>query len=611
MNRNTLIGVLAGSAELADMLGEVTGRNDRAPGTAGQWCRSATTWLEASDCAHIRSDADNDRGYCLVLGAPHRRGGHSAEVVEPRDILSGYLDKGAGVLDDLCGAFGLVVHDARQRKTLVAVDRFGIYPLVYRLLDNAVVVGRFADEVARLLPKGDALDIQALYDYLYFHVIPAPTTVFKSVRRLEAGQYAEFVDGRFEVASYWRPDYHVVSGSFDERKERFQQLMREAVAREVEDDTTAAYLSGGTDSSTVVGWLARVTQKPAACFSIGFDAAGYDEMAYARIAAKHFGADHHEYYVTPADVVRGVPSIAGYYDQPFGNSSALPAFFCASKAKERGNRVLLAGDGGDEIFGGNVRYATQKLFGVYDTIPGVLRRGLLEPLFLNGPLRDAGPARKVRRYIEQAKLGLPARLETYNLLRYLGASRILRPEVLQAVRGDSPERQQREVYARAGQESVVNSLLAFDWKYTLSDIDLPKVVHTAEMAGCEVRFPMLNDDLVAFANGLPSSEKVRGFKLRYFFKEASRGFLPDEILKKSKHGFGLPFGTWAATDATLRRFSHDSLQSLVDRRFIRQEFLDEVVADRLSEHAGFFGEAIWILMMMEQWLRVHAPNFSV
>ncbi|MFO1320402.1 MAG: asparagine synthase-related protein [Burkholderiales bacterium] len=611
MNRKTLIGVIAGSAGLADMLAEVTGRNDSGVGRKGIFARSATSWIEASEGSHIRSEADGDRGYCLVLGAPHRQGSSASDCLSPREILHGYLAKGAEVLQEISGGFAIIVHDAQKRRTLVAVDRFGIYPIVYRLLDNAVIVGRYADEVAKLLPKGDALDIQALYDYLYFHVIPAPTTVYKSVKRLEAAQCAEFTDGRLDVRSYWSPDYRVVEGTFESRRKAFTELMKGAVARESGGGTTGAYLSGGTDSSTVVGWLGQVTGKPAKCFSIGFDAAGYDEMAYARLAAKHFSADHLEYYVTPVDVVRGVPTIAAHYDQPFGNSSALPAFFCAGKAAERGVSVLLAGDGGDEIFGGNVRYATQKLFGFYDRIPSALRSGLLEPFFLNGPFRGFGPARKVRRYIEQAKLGLPARLETYNLLRYLGASRILTAEILHSVRGDSPERQQRDVYARFADESVVNSLLAFDWKYTLAEADLPKVVQTAEMAGCEVRFPMLADDLVAFANGLPESCKVKGLKLRHFFKEASRGFLPDEILTKSKHGFGLPFGTWVVSDPTLRRFALDSMQSLVDRRFIRREFLDEVVSDRLSEHAGFFGEAIWILLMLEQWLRVHDASFTL
>ena len=473
------------------------------------------------------------------------------------------------------------------------------------------MIGRYADEVASLLPNASTLDPQSLFDYLYFHVIPGPATVYKSVRRLEAAHYGEFVDGKFEVRRYWEPDYTVQTGkSFDALASEYRELMRECVARETDGGTTGAYLSGGTDSSTVSGMLARSTALPAQCYSIGFDAAGYDEMSFARIAAKHFGAEHHEYYVTPADIVRGVPLLAERYDQPFGNSSALPAFNCASQAAGDGLHVMLAGDGGDEIFGGNTRYAKQKVFGWYDSVPAPLRRVLLEPLLL-GPMRQWPVLRKAGSYIEQAKLGLPARLETYNLMHRLGIENMLTSQFADVVLQSAPAVQQKEVFDLCHDRSIVNQLLAYDLKYTLADTDLPKVVHTAELAGCQVRFPMLADELVDFANALPPSYKVKGLKLRYFFKEASRGFLPDEILTKSKHGFGLPFGAWVQSDAELQRFARASMLSLVERRLIRPGFVEDVMSRRLAEHPGFYGEVIWILMLLEQWFRAHSPDYTI
>lgn len=609
MNRNSFLGIVAGSEHIATMLREVT------QGTAASRSRATTVlssplgWLDvrstASHMRHTRSDA----GYCLVLGAPRRLGSSNSSRLSAEDILAGYCASGADFVHQLAGGFGIVVHDAVRRRTLLAVDRFGIYPIAYRLLDNAVVFGRFADEVAKLLPDGERLSSQALFDYLYFHVIPGDATVFEGVRRLEAAHLAEFADGQWTVRRYWNPDYSPSTKSLAVLTDEFRDLMRSSIGNEVGEGATGCYLSGGTDSSSVAGWLGKVTGQAPRCFSIGFEAEGYDEMSFARIAAKAYGADHTEYYVTPADIVRGVPLLAEHYDQPFGNSSALPALYCARRAHEKGIAIMLAGDGGDEIFGGNTRYAKQKVFEIYFAVPSVLRSALIEPVFSGSPLGRLPVARKIASYIAQATQGLPDRLQSYNLLRRLGPESMLTPRFLEGIQQDAPDAAARRVYEQCQDSEVVNRLLAFDLKYTLADADLPKVVHTCELGGCEVRFPLLADELVEFANHLPSSLKVKGFRLRHFFKEASRGFLPDEIINKSKHGFGLPFGTWVVRDPALNRFARDSLANLVDRGVVQAAFLDEIMGPRLAEHAGFYGEAVWILMVLEQWLRVHAPEY--
>ena len=194
---------------------------------------------------------------------------------------------------------------------------------------------------------------------------------------------------------------------------------------------------------------------------------------------------------------------------------------------------------------------------------------------------------------------------------YPGIENMLTSQFADVVLQSAPAIQQKEVFDLCHDRSSVNQLLAYDLKYTLADTDLPKVVHTAELAGCQVRFPMLADELVDFANALPPSYKVKGLKLRYFFKEASRGFLPDEILTKSKHGFGLPFGAWVQSDAELQRFARASMLSLVERRLIRPGFVEDVMSRRLAEHPGFYGEVIWILMLLEQWFRAHAADYTI
>ena len=276
----------------------------------------------------------------------------------------------------------------------------------------------------------------------------------------------------------------------------FRQLLRDAVVRQLDGGKPGCFLSGGTDSSTVAGMIGEVSGQPAATYSIGFEAEGYDEMEYARIAARHFKTEHHEYYVTPDDLVRSIPSVAQYYDQPFGNSSALPAYYCAKMAREDGVSKILAGDGGDELFGGNTRYAKQKVFGYYDSVPALLRNALLEPLLLKTPLGKLPLARKGASYIEQAKIPLPDRGQTYNLLHRLGINEVFDPNFLARVDIDDPVRQQRGVWNWAIAQSQTNRELAFDWRYTLAECDLPKVVGTTSLGWYRGRVPDAGQSLV-------------------------------------------------------------------------------------------------------------------
>lgn len=493
-------------------------------------------------------------------------------------------------------------------RTVLAVDRFGIDPLCYRIVGEELRFATRADDLA-----GDDADLepQAIFDYLYFHVVPAPRTVFKGVFRLPPGHVAIFERGELRVRPYWTPTFRPQPvASLEDLKAEFRELLQQAVARQAVGARTACFLSGGTDSSTVAGMLSRVAGAPVDSYSIGFEAEGYDEMAFARIAAKHFGSRHHEYYVTPRDLVDGIAKVASSYDQPFGNSSALPAYYCARQARGDGVERMLAGDGGDELFGGNTRYAKQRVFSWYDQIPAPLRQHVMEPL-LGSPLGRLPLIRKGASYVTQARVPMPDRLQSYNLLTRLGLVDVLEQDFLRRVDALAPQKQQRQVWASIKADALVDRMLAFDWRYTLADTDLPKVVGTTALAGVDVGFPMLDEDLLAFSERLPTDYKLRGLTLRWFFKEALRGFLPDEIITKKKQGFGLPFGVWATRDDDLRALAHDSLGSLAMRGIVRPAFIQDLLTTRLPEHPGYYGEMVWILMMLEQWLRSRRPNYRL
>jgi asparagine synthase (glutamine-hydrolysing) len=520
-----------------------------------------------------------------------------------------YARHGTAAASHAEGDFGVAI-DTPGGGTFLAIDRFAIRTLCYRIDGDRLQVAPRADELA----GPDApLDLQALFDYLYFHVVPSPRTVFKHVFRLPPGHFALFEKGTLTVAPYWQPQFIEGRGrTFESLRDEFLQLVQEAVARRIDERATGCYLSGGTDSSTVSGMVTRITGRPAETFSIGFDVPGYDEMHYARVASRHFGTHHDEYYITPDDLVRGMPLVAASYDQPFGNSSAVPAYYCARAARGEGLGKLLAGDGGDELFGGNSRYAKQRIFGAYDAMPAALRKTLAEPLVDTGMLDRVPLVSKAASYVRQARVPMPDRLQTYNLLDRVGPQSIFPAEFLRRIDASEPARHQREVYGACDPTaSLVNKMLAYDWRYTLAENDLPKVVGSARLAQVDVGFPFLDDRLLEFSLSLPTAYKVRGLKLRWFFKEALRGFLPDEILTKKKHGFGLPFGPWAVEHKPLHELARESLCGLAGRGIVRADIVDELLDQRLVAHPGFYGELVWIMTMLEQWLRAHAPGFAI
>jgi asparagine synthase (glutamine-hydrolysing) len=544
-----------------------------------------------------------------VAGHPRWRGeAPSAEAPRADDLAAlahALRLRGAQAFSHLGGDFALAAWDERTRRGWLAVDRIGVHALVYGRAGANLVFASTLDALAGFPGIDRTLSRQGLFDYLYFHVCPGPGTIFEGLKRLPAGHAIEFgPNGADEPRPWWtmrfEEDHHA---ALESQEARFLDLTRAAVAEAAEGVATGAFLSGGTDSSTVSGMLGKVQPRPARAFSIGFDAEGFDEMAYARIAAKHFGCEHHEYYVTPADVVDAVPRIAAAYDQPFGNASAIPTYFCARMAREHGIERLLAGDGGDELWGGNERYGKQYLFGLYHRLPAALRTAVIEPLLMGTPgLARVPPLRKLRRYVEQARPPMPQRYQSYNLLDYLGRQSVLAPEFLAAVDGEHPLAMMIATHAPHRQASLVNQMLAIDLRFILADGDLPKVTRMCELAGVDVAFPLLDDRLIELSGTLRADLKLRRTQLRWFFKHALRDFLPPAVITKHKHGFGLPVGAWIVGHGPLHKLAVDSIALLRGRGIVRSEFVDDLFKHRLKEHAGYFGTMVWILMMLGLWL---------
>ncbi|MFP5380852.1 MAG: asparagine synthetase B family protein [Gammaproteobacteria bacterium] len=516
----------------------------------------------------------------------------------------GWLRHGDRLPRMMEGSFALVVLEPLKKRAFLALDRMGVERLCYAESSGHLVFGTSIQSVAAHPRVGRHVDAQAIYDYLYFHTIPAPRSLYRGVHKLLPGQWVALQNGRIDSGFYWHADYTPAAPGFDAMRAEFRDLLDQAV-RDTDAPSTAAFLSGGTDSSTVVGALTATRGSAVDTFSIGFDATGFDEMEFARCAAERYASRMHEYYLKPADIVTAVPVIATAYDEPFGNESAVPTYFCARNAREAGFGHMLAGDGGDEIFGGNARYAKQGLFEAYDRIPVLLRRAVVEPVAHLPALSRRFPLSKLKSYITQAKVGLPLRLETYNFLHRTPLDQIFTADFMSDVDPSCTDAALTEAYTRTASDHYINRMMHLDLKFTLADNDLRKVGTMTEAAGIEVRYPLLDDRLVTFANHLPVDYKVRGQALRWFFKEALRDLLPEKIINKSKHGFGLPFGVWSNQHAPLGELVGDSLSDFKRRGWIQPAYLDHMLTMSRGPHASYYGVMIWVTMMLERWLQAH------
>ncbi len=522
-------------------------------------------------------------------------------------INRAYQSQGASFIHHLAGHFCIFIIDKQKQELLLFSDRLATYPIAFTTVKQSLFFATNVKTLKKLANSTFSIDPQQIYNYLYFHVVPSPQCIYENIQYIPPGSYLHISNGQKKITRYWQPEYQETPNTSEAqfKEEFFATLTSSMKASSSNLGKVGCFLSGGTDSSTVSGKLTELQNEPVHTFSIGFNADGYDEMEFARTASKHFGAIHHEYYVTPEDVINAIPKIASAYDSPFGNSSAVPTYYCALLAKNEGIDTLLGGDGGDELFGGNERYLKQQIFARYQHIPKPLRSLFIEPLVKGSAsaLSNVSLLAKAQSYIDQANMQMPDRLQTYNLLNKIGIDAIFEPEFLATVNSNIPESDIRQAFIQSEDVSFLNKMLALDLKYTLSDNDLPKVTRMGELAGINVSFPLLENQIIDFANRLPSNLKIKDGKLRYFFKDSLKDFLPQEIITKSKHGFGLPFGPWLKDNTHLKQITLDSLHDLKKRNIVKQSFIDNLTNNYINEHAGYYGTMIWILMMLEQWYK--------
>ncbi len=523
-----------------------------------------------------------------------------------------WREAGENFLPRLGGAFALAVIDIRQRKGLIAIDRLGIQTLCYSTPKPGLLVfGSTTDSVRAHPAVRSTIRPQAIHDYLFFiDRIPAPGTIYEEQSKLLPGEYIAFENGRVEKRFYWRMPYRENSGErFEDLGPEMMEHLGAAVSRGLEGEkpeAIGAFLSGGLDSSTVAGLFAERTPAHAKTFTIGFDVDGFDESAYARIAAEHFGTQHHEYYVTPDDVFETISWITRIYDEPFGNSSAVPTYICARLAREAGVEIMLAGDGGDEIFAGNERYLGNGILDHYTKIPAWLRRGIIEPAIESFPgTQQFTPLRRIRNYIRDANMPPWGRMANQNLYRYTGYREVFSADFAADIDPRQTLLHLEGIFAGPDEATTLQRLLQVDMRITLADGDLRKVNRMCEAAGVRVHYPFLDDDVVEFSGRVPGDMLIRDGRLRDFYKRAVADFLPRQIIEKTKHGFGLPFMETASNIKAIREMALDSLQGLKMRGCFSTAWLEGFMVAGNQPDFHHLNGTMWDLMILEQWLQHH------
>ncbi len=538
--------------------------------------------------------------WLICAGSPYA----ADSLGNPAAILEQFAPGREALLGNLGGEFALAYFDARQRTLALATDLFGSIPLYYASGDRRISFGTDLDRVCSDAGIKADLDPQALYDYLFFSVVPGNRCVLLGATKVPPASVLIWRNGHIQVARYWQPGFGSHAAPDQELRQQTIAAISNSVSHVAKLPGAGCFLSGGLDSSTVCGMAARHNPEKMRAFTIGFDVPQYDETRYARITAEHFRLDLHEYQIKSRDVAACVERVVHGFPEPFGNPSALPAYLCARFAREAGIRHLLAGDGGDELFAGNERYQKQALFNQYSRMPTWARRGLVDPLarvstFLPGPLH------KLASYVSQARVPLPDRLFSYNLLVRNNPESVLTKEFLATVDIESPYRYARMLFAEPETGDFLDRLLYLDWTTTLTDNDLMKVSVGCALAGVTPYFPLLDPAVINVSTRIPSESKMSRTELRKFYKEAFGDFLPTDVLRKRKHGFGVPVGIWINTDETLQERFRSRLTSLERRGIVQPGLLAELLAHLAGRNASYYGALLWPLFALEEWLQGH------
>ncbi|MGB4858910.1 MAG: asparagine synthase (glutamine-hydrolyzing) [Dokdonella sp.] len=508
-------------------------------------------------------------------------------------IVHGYAQWGESVFEHLDGMFGIAIWDTRNRSLLLARDRFGEKPLFYAINRDGIC---FASELKSLLavPGFDrSIDDEAVQGYVCFGYVPAPRSIFSSVKKLPPAHFLRYRDGDVSVHRYWQLAFGQRQDLDEsEAEEELATLLDKAVSsRLVADVPFGAFLSGGLDSSVVVALMAQHMSQPVRTFSIGFKEAAYNELSDARRVAEHLGTRHRELVVEP-DAVELLQQLVWFLDEPFADSSAVPTYLVSKLAREDVSMVL-TGDGGDEAFAGYDRYLK---------FLKLQQLGALKPL-ASFAARSAGAVMPGSLGYRLGRLG--ERLQQPFPDSYLSSVAVSRADIAQRLLGGQGGNHYRSIDAllkNLPDGDDLDRMVAIDIGSYLADDILVKLDRMAMANSLEGRAPLIDHHLVEFAVRLPASMRVRNGRGKHLLRQVARRWLPSDVLDKPKQGFAIPLAAWFR--GPLRELASDVIGSRAfrERGLIAAAAADGYLADHLAGRADH-GETLWLVLSLELWAR--------
>jgi len=514
-------------------------------------------------------------------------------------LLRAYQHWGRGVVHRLRGMFAFAIWDARNERLFLARDRFGEKPLF--LFQNGGGL-YFASEIKALLRVPGikaAVNLEAVWDYLAYRYVPGPKTLFTGIRKLMPGTTATWEHGKLAEERYWSAPDRSPCGLRQPRRDAvaaFLSRLDEAVKLQMVSDVPfGAFLSGGLDSSTIVALMSRHNPM-IKTFSVGFDVESYSELAYAAEVAQHFGTQHHEIVVAHRDIIERLPQLIAYRDAPVSEPADVPIYLLAREAA-RSVKMVLTGEGSDELLGGYPKHIAERFAQGYQLLPGYVRHRLIEPLIHALPYGF----RRIKTAV--TNLNIEDRRERY--VRWFGALTRGERDRFSTLRLNGTSLTDAPPFDADSRSSALRRILYFDQTSWLPDNLLERGDRMTMAASIEARVPFLDHELAAFVSSLPDRYRIRGLRSKWILREAGKQLLPERILTRPKVGFRVPINEWFRGEMREYLLDHLQSRSSMTRAYYDNSALDRMLAEHLNGRQNH-EKLLWSLLNLEIWHRQYA-----
>ncbi|RKY77064.1 asparagine synthase (glutamine-hydrolyzing) [candidate division KSB1 bacterium] len=521
---------------------------------------------------------------------------------DTESIVHAYEEYGDACPAKLNGMFGFAIWDNYHQRLFLARDRLGIKPLYYYLDNEKFAFGSEIKSILQLENLHKSIDFDALNNYLTFEYIPSPRTIFNEIKKLPPGHTLILQQQQIRIQKYWDVQFEVQPEQKDHHAATLRELLQDSVRlRLVSDVPLGAFLSGGIDSSSIVGLMAQLMDRPVKTFSIGFEDSSYNELDYARIVAKKFNTEHTEFIIKP-NAVELVEKLITHLDEPFGDFSIFPTYLVSKMAREHVT-VALSGDGGDELFAGYDTYLANRLASYYQKLPRILRANFVEPIVDAIPptSKKKGSINMLKRFVEGAKYDPNLHHVRWMIfLSEVDRQNLLNPQITAVLTPGETYRFIEHYFSQADIPDTLNRQEFVDVKTYLVDDILVKVDRMSMATSLETRVPFLDHRLVEYSFAIPSCLKLRRFQTKYILKKAMGDLLPPQILKRGKQGFSIPIKNWIRQELRPMLLDVLSYEKLKRQGIFNADYVHRLINEHLQGVENH-SHRLWALMVFELW----------